>query len=49
MEPIPFDYLTELLRHPVALAVHPADWMPWNHMETLARMMTPAAADRLYL
>jgi transposase len=27
----PFDYLTELLRHPAAVAVHPAEWMPWNY------------------
>jgi transposase len=40
----PFDYLTELLRHPAALTAHPGDWMPWNYRATLARMMTPAAA-----
>jgi hypothetical protein len=27
----PFDYLTELLRHPAEVAVHPAAWMPWNY------------------
>jgi transposase len=27
----PFDYLTELLRHPAEAAVHPAEWMPWNY------------------
>jgi transposase len=27
----PFDYLTELLRHPAELAVRPAEWMPWNY------------------
>jgi transposase len=27
----PFDYLTELLRHPAEVAVCPADWMPWNY------------------
>jgi hypothetical protein len=27
----PFDYLTELLRHPVEVAVRPAEWMPWNY------------------
>jgi transposase len=26
----PFDYLTELLRHPAEASVHPAEWMPWN-------------------
>jgi hypothetical protein len=27
----PFDYLTELLRHPAEVSVRPADWMPWNY------------------
>jgi len=27
----PFDYLTELLRHPAEAAVRPAEWMPWNY------------------
>ena len=27
----PFDYLTELLRHPAELVVSPAEWMPWNY------------------
>jgi transposase len=27
----PFDYLTELLRHPAELTVSPAEWMPWNY------------------
>ncbi|MDQ2944579.1 MAG: IS66 family transposase [Acidobacteriota bacterium] len=27
----PFDYLTELLRHPAEVAVRPAEWMPWNY------------------
>jgi transposase len=27
----PFDYLTELLRHPAELIVLPAEWMPWNY------------------
>ncbi len=27
----PFDYLTELLRHPAELTVCPAEWMPWNY------------------
>jgi transposase len=31
-----FDYLTELQRHARELAVHPAEWMPWNYRETLA-------------
>lgn len=40
----PFDYLTELLRHPAELKASPAEWMPWNYRETLARSATPAAA-----
>jgi transposase len=27
----PFDYLTELLRHPAEVAVRPAERMPWNY------------------
>jgi len=40
----PFDYLTELQRHVEALKRAPADWMPWNYRETLARLTTPVAA-----
>ncbi len=29
----PFDYLTELLRHPAELTVRPAEWMPWNYRD----------------
>jgi transposase len=32
-----FDYLVELQRHARELAAHPAEWMPWNYRETLAR------------
>ena len=32
-----FDYLTELQRHAQELAANPAEWMPWNYRETLAR------------
>jgi transposase len=32
-----FDYMTELQRHARDLAAHPAEWMPWNYRETLAR------------
>jgi transposase len=32
----PFDYLTELLRHPAEVAVRPAAWMPWNYMGNAA-------------
>jgi transposase len=40
----PFEYLTELLRHPAELKASPAEWMPWNYSDTLARTATPAAA-----
>jgi len=40
----PFDYLTELLRHPAKLRASPAEWMPWNYRDTLARIARPAAA-----
>ena len=33
----PFDYLTELQRHAEEMARNPAEWMPWNYRETLAR------------
>jgi hypothetical protein len=39
-----FRYLTELLRHSADVERAPADWMPWNYSETLARMESPAAA-----
>lgn len=32
-----FDYLTELQRHARELTERPAEWMPWNYRETLAR------------
>jgi transposase len=32
-----FHYLTELQRHARELAGKPAEWMPWNYCETLAR------------
>ena len=37
-----FDYLTELQRHARELQANPADWMPWNYRETLARLKMPA-------
>jgi transposase len=40
----PFDYLTELLRHPNELTLSPAEWMPWNYREALARIARSAAA-----
>jgi hypothetical protein len=33
----PFDYLTELQKHPAELVANPPAWMPWNYGETLAR------------
>jgi transposase len=36
----PFDYLTELQRHPEELSAKSAEWMPWSYRDTLAR---PAA------
>lgn len=35
-----FDYLTELQRHAQKLATTPAEWMPWNYRETLARAVS---------
>lgn len=32
-----FDYLTELQRHARELVTRPAEWMPWNYRQTLAR------------
>jgi transposase len=40
----PFDYLTELQRHAGELKQNPAEWMPWNYRETLARLASRAAA-----
>ncbi len=40
----PFEYLTELLRHPVEMKASPAEWMPWNYRETLAGTAAPVAA-----
>jgi transposase len=34
----PFDYLTVLQRHHKAVAQTPAEWLPWNYQDTLARM-----------
>ena len=32
-----FDYLIQLQRHARELAASPAEWMPWNYRDTLAR------------
>ena len=46
-----FDYLIELQRHARELAARPAEWMPWNYRETLARtarvMMNPVWPKRI--
>ena len=34
----PFDYLTELQKHPTELASNPSAWAPWNYTEALALM-----------
>ncbi len=36
----PFDYLTQVQKHAEAVALSPADWMPWNYRQTLARSQT---------
>jgi len=33
-----FDYLTELQRHAGELKRNPAEWMPWNYRQALARL-----------
>lgn len=33
----PFDYLVELQRHGAKISAEPANWMPWNYRNTLAR------------
>ncbi len=33
-----FDYLVALQRHAQELAARPAEWMPWNYREALAKM-----------
>ncbi|MCP4058652.1 MAG: IS66 family transposase, partial [Pseudoalteromonas sp.] len=39
----PFDYITELLRHPEELRRSPQGWMPWNYQTAVA---AAEAADR---
>jgi transposase len=34
--------LTELQRHAQKLAAKPAEWMPWNYRETVARIVSLA-------
>jgi hypothetical protein len=40
----PLDYLTELQRHREALERTPAEWLPWNYRQTLARLANEPAA-----
>jgi hypothetical protein len=42
----PFDYLVALLRHHDDVAAHPADWMPWNFTDAIARPTSAADAPR---
>jgi transposase len=35
---MPFDYLVALLRHHEQVTTSPAEWMPWNYAEALARL-----------
>lgn len=39
----PLTYLTELLRHPDEVRASPAQWLPWNYPEALARAQQPRA------
>ena len=32
-----FNYLTEIQKHDEAVALAPADWLPWNYQETLSQ------------
>lgn len=36
----PFDYLTELLKHPEELRRSPQEWMPWNYQAAVADLAT---------
>jgi len=40
----PFDYLTELQKHAEAVALCPADWLPWNYQQTLTISQPPKNA-----
>jgi len=40
----PFDYLTELQKHAEAVALSPADWLPWNYREMLRKDQTAGNA-----
>lgn len=34
----PFEYLTAVLRNHKAVALCPADWLPWTYRATLSRL-----------
>ena len=38
----PFDYLVQLQRHADYVANSPEQWMPWNYLDTLARLESAA-------
>lgn len=40
----PFEYLVSLLRNHQQVALNPADWMPWNYQQTLARLVPGSVA-----
>ena len=40
----PFDYLTTLQKHTVALSQSPEQWMPWNYRDTLPLRDSPTTA-----
>ena len=37
----PFDYLTEIQKHPDELQRNPQEWMPWSYKATLAALAEP--------
>ena len=39
-----FGYLVALQRHHQDIVAHPADWMPWNYRQTMARLGAAPAA-----
>ncbi|MCP3976407.1 MAG: transposase, partial [bacterium] len=41
----PFDYLTELLKHPEEVELNPQDWMPWNYQTAVAAAEATAQPD----
>ena len=42
----PFEYLVALLRHHDRVAATPADWMPWNFTDALARLTSATDPPR---